>query len=258
MQISSSKIQAILNKISRFTPIIFLKRYVLLFAFLIFFLISNIIGFWNVRNIEFGVKENTNVDLISLRTSLEEIKGKNIFFVTPSEVMGELDEYNAFVKSIYIEKRVPSTLHIQIEEYEPKFLGYASERCKLFSEEGVSIVEICKDCEEECFQYMDVYSSIYISSNSSLENSKRLIYTEEIVNVLEILKIFGYDIKGIDISNGIARFESIDNHLFVFDISENLEVQLNRVYVVGKKINDENMNFKSLDLRFERPVMKLE
>jgi len=90
-----------------------------------------------------------------------------------------------------------------------------------------------------------------------LENEKRLIYQVEISNVLEILKIFGYEISSINISNGIANFESTDSHIFVFDISENLETQLNRVYIVGKKINDENMNFRSLDLRFERPVMKL-
>ncbi|PKN02758.1 hypothetical protein CVU76_01855 [Candidatus Dojkabacteria bacterium HGW-Dojkabacteria-1] len=258
MQISSPKTQALVNRISRFSPVVFLRRYILLIAFLLFFLISNIVGLWNVRNIEFGIKEDSNVNISTLGEYVEEIKGKNIFLVTPSEVEEKLNEYNGFVKSINVEKRIPSTLYIQIEEYEPKFLGYASQRCKLFSEEGVRIVEICKECEEECVQYTDIYPSIYISSNSSLENSRKLIYTEEIVKGLEILKVFGYEIISIDILNGIARFEGIDNHIFIFDISENLEIQLNRMYIVGKKINDENMNFRSLDLRFERPVMKLE
>ncbi len=256
---SSPKIQALINRISRFPVVVFLKRYILLIAFFLFFLISNIIGFWNVRNIEFRTKQDSNVDVSTLGEYVEEIKGKNIFLVTPSEVEERLNGYNGFVKSVYIEKRIPSTLYIEIEEYEPRFLGYASERCKLFSSEGIRIAEICKGCEEDCEKYTEVYSSIiYISSNSSLENSRKLIYTEEIVNVLEILSVFGYKIVSVDISNGIARFEDTDNHIFVFDISENLDRQLKRMYIIGKKINDESMSFRSLDLRFERPVMKLE
>ena len=251
------KTQAIVNKINRFSPIVFFKKYLLLFLLLLLFFLSNILGFWNVREIQFDLKEKTNVDILSLQNSTEEIKGRNIFFVSPSEVQSLLNSQNGFVKRIYVEKRIPFTLYIQIEEYEPKFLGYASERCTLFSSEGVRISEICKECEDECKENLDRYSSIYISSNASLENEKRLIYQVEISNVLEILKIFGYEISSINISNGIANFESTDSHIFVFDISENLETQLNRVYIVGKKINDENMNFRSLDLRFERPVMKL-
>ena len=257
MELPSSKIQALFNKVLRFPFIVFLKRYMFVLLFFLIFLLTNIFGLWNVKNITFLLPQDANTDINILEQSLDTVKGSNIFFVSGSDIQDVLKSKNEFVKNVTVEKKIPSTLEILIKEHTPFFVGYSSNRCLLFSNEGKYIKELCTECDQECKEYLNIYSTIYIASNFVLENNGFLIYQKEITDILEILSIFGYNIKNISIEDGISTFESIDDHMFIFDISEDLDIQLSRMYIVGKKVNSESMEFKSIDLRFKRPVMKL-
>jgi hypothetical protein len=43
---------------------------------------------------------------------------------------------------------------------------------------------------------------------------------------------------------------------FSFSMSEDIDTQLERFIAVANKIKSDNLEFKSIDLRFERPVLK--
>ncbi len=101
------------------------------------------------------------------------------------------------------------------------------------------------------------YSAVFVLSDATLENSKRLILYSEFNDILKVLDTFGYEITSIDIVEGISTFKSSNENIFIFDITNDLDIQLSRMYLVGQKINSENIIFKSLDLRFVRPVMTL-
>lgn len=252
MQVSNSKSYAFLNRLSRVSVIVFLRKYSPVFIVLLLFVLSNVFGLWNVRNIQFELKEESNINPLELEEKISSFKGENIFLLTPSEVKETLFEENGYIKDAYVEKKIPSTLNIKIEEYIPLYIGYSSERCVLYSSEGTRISEICKECLDECTDE----SLISISSNSLLESGKRLIYIDEIQKISKLLDTFGFNIEKIEIEEGVSIFTATD-HTFTFDMSYNLDIQLNRMYLVGQKINSESMEFSSLDLRFERPVMKL-
>ncbi|MDY0096998.1 MAG: hypothetical protein RBS01_01435 [Candidatus Dojkabacteria bacterium] len=129
--------------------------------------------------------------------------------------------------------------------------------CHFFSKEGIRLEELCKECESECMEYATSIESVYISSESVLESGNLLIYREEFEKISKLLSQFGYDINDINIVKGISTITDRKDHTFIFDISNDLDLQLSRMYLVGEKINEQEINFKSLDLRFERPVMKL-
>jgi hypothetical protein len=258
MQESFSKTRSIVNRIGRFSPVVFIRRYIYVFIILFILILTNVFGLWNVRRVEFELPENSYTNINKLEESSNSVKGMNIFFVSVGEVSNILKDGNGFVKRITVEKKIPFTLHILVEEYEPTFIGYSSSRCVLFSEEGGRIEELCTDCSEECSTYLDVYPAIHVTSTAALESDNRLIFREEIADILDILSVFGFNIKSISIEDGISTLTSLDDHIFVFDLSDDLSTQLNRMYIVGKKINSDSMEFKSLDLRFERPVMRLE
>jgi len=252
MQVPNSKSYAFLNRLSRVSVIVFLKKYSPVFIVLLLFVLSNVFGLWNVRNIQFELNEESNINALELEEKVNFFKGENIFLLAPREVKETLLEENGYIKEAYVEKNIPSTLSIKIDEYIPLYIGYSSERCVLYSSEGTRIKEICKECLEECKDE----SFISISSNSLLESSKRLIYIDEIRKISKLLDTFGFNVKKIEIGEGVSTFTATDN-TFTFDMSYNLDIQLNRMYLVGQKINSESMEFTSLDLRFERPVMKL-
>ena len=258
MQEPYSKTRTVINKIGRFSPVVFIKKYIILFVFLIILPLSFLFGLWNVKNIDFELPDKSYTDINMLKASADIFKGQNIFLLSIDDIQSSLGKKNEFVKRIIVEKRIPFTLHILVGEYTPSFMGYSSDRCVLFSKEGIHIKELCTECLDQCTEFLGIYPAVYVESTSALENSNKLIYIEEIGDILDILSTFGYSINNISIDEGISVFEDKDSHLFTFDLSDNLNVQLNRMYIVGKKINSESMEFKSLDLRFERPVMKLE
>ncbi len=257
MEISSQRKEAIVNRIKRISVVVFIKKYIIFFILLLILLISLLLGFWNVREIQFSLEEESYSEELLLNESVEDIKGKNIFLVSPLELEKKLMKENGFVKKVYIEKRVPSKIFIRVQEYTPAYIGYSSNRCVLFSQEGVHIKEICKDCLEGCMESATEYSAVFVLSDATLENSKRLILYSEFNDILKVLDTFGYEITSIDIVEGISTFKSSNENIFIFDITNDLDIQLSRMYLVGQKINSENIIFKSLDLRFVRPVMTL-
>ncbi|MGI6423032.1 MAG: cell division protein FtsQ/DivIB [Candidatus Dojkabacteria bacterium] len=242
-----------INKVSRTSVGIFLKRYSLPFLILLFFILSNIFGLWNVRNIQFSTKEGSNVNLENLSKRVEKFKGKNIFLLSSKLVEEDISKEKGYVKKIYVEKKIPFTLEIKVDEYIPLYMGYSAERCILFSSEGTRIEQVCTECLDTCRSE----GYISIQSNAFLESNNRLIFVEEIKDIEKLLSTFGYSVSSITLDEGVSRFTSEDGKIFTFDISFDLDLQLSRMYLVGQKINDENIEFASLDLRFERPVMRL-
>lgn len=253
MRVSGLKNNPFINRIGRVSFVVFLRRYLPLFVLILLFVLSNIFGLWNIRDIRFELKEESNLDILQLEESSRGFVGENIFLFKPIQLVEEIIGSNGYVKDVYVEKRIPSLLVVTVDEYTPLYMGYSLDRCVLFSSEGTHIKEVCEQCLDSCNQE----SLVTLSSTSFLESDGRLIYIKEIGDITEVLSTFGYEISEISIDDTVSRFISIEGHTFTFDLSYNLDTQLGRMYLVGERINSENMEFSSLDLRFERPVMRL-
>ncbi|NLZ24469.1 FtsQ-type POTRA domain-containing protein [Candidatus Dojkabacteria bacterium] len=253
----SFKRSVVFNKIKRNSVTIFLKKYLPYILFFTLLGFSFVFHFWDIKKIEFNLSELKYLDSNELDIYLEEYVGMNLFLVDPNEIEKVLINGNGFVKSVLTEKILPNRLKISITEYTPYYSGYSLDKCFLFSSEGTKIDILCEECEDECWEVSSEYSQIYISSNSVIESANNLIFFDEIRRIEEILSLFGYKAKEILINDGIVVFNDEDKHKFTFDIAYNLDLQLARLYLVCKKINSDSIKFKSLDLRFDRPVMKI-
>lgn len=258
MRENIQKKDVIINRFKRIPVIVFLKRSLPILIFLLLLVLSFVFGLWNVRQFEYNDAELVNVKRSELDSYVSEYLDQNIFLLKQKDLQKTILENNGYVKEVYIKKILPSKLEITIKEYTPSYLGYSSDRCLLFADNGEMVQEVCKDCKDKCLSSEVDISLVYITSESSLENAERLIFFEEIDGIRKVLTVFEYQIDTIDIKDGIATINDIDKHLFIFDISYELDTQLARMYIIGQKINSDEIKFKSLDLRFERPVMKLE
>ena len=248
---------SLVNRIKRFSFVIFLKKISLILIILTIFVITILLGVWNIKQFDYSTSEFVNISEEQMDSYLEIFKGKNIFLVSPSEIEKEVNNNNGYISSVNAKKVLPNKILIYFEEYMPYYLGYSSSKCHLFSQEGIKLEEICEECEKECLEYSISQQLIYILSNSVLESGNMLIFQQEFETISLVLLEFGYTVKDINILNGITSIKDSDDHLFVFDITYDLDTQLSRLYLVGKKINVDEIQFSSLDLRFERPVMKL-
>lgn len=256
MKDTSKRREAVVNKVKRFPLVVFLKRILPLLIFLFLIFLTFIFGLWNVKELEYGNSKLESVSSNDLDSYLNEFIGNNIFLLSISDVQKKFFESNGYIKEVYVKKILPWKLDIHIEEYKGLYLGYSSNRCVLFADTGKTISEICKECEQECLDRKT--KELYITSDSSLEGNGRLIFFDEISKIQRVLSEFEYIPKSVNISKGIATIEDENGHIFVFDITYDFDVQLARVYIVCQKINEDMIKFKSLDLRFDRPVMRLE
>lgn len=251
------KTDVIVNRVKRIPIVIFLKRISPILIFLLLLFLSFVFGLWNIRDMKFNERELKYISSTELESYVSEFLEKNIFLLKPSKVGEKILESNGYVEEVYVKKVLPGKLEIKIKEHTPLYLGYSSDTCLLFADTGEKILEICKECSEECSIDLGDTSIVYITSESTLESGGRLIYFEEVYMIQKVLSAFRYELSNISINDGIARIIDTQEHEFVFDLSFELDVQLSRMYLVGQKIDRDMIKFKSLDLRFERPVMKL-
>lgn len=251
------KTDVVVNKVKRIPIVIFLKRIFPLIVLVLVVSITFLLGVWNLKRFEFNTDDLKYTNVNDLESSLSIFVGKNIFSIQPSDIVKTLVESNGYLRDATVEKILPNKLKIVVKENAPMYVGYSSEKCILFSEVGKKIFEICTECKEECIADSKSDGYISIMSENYLENENRLIYYEEISKIQKLLSTFMYNIYSIGINDGIAVVKDTDEHEFTFDISNDLDTQLARMYLVGQKIDSDMINFRSLDLRFERPVMEL-
>ncbi len=249
--------EAVVNKIKRLPLVVFLKKILPILVFFFILLLTFLFGLWNVRTFNYSKSNLTNISEQDLNTYLHEYLDENIFVLSLSKVEEKLYESNGYVKDVFIKKVLPSKLDIYIEELVPKYLGYSSDKCLLFADNGELISEVCEKCEKECKDNKGV-EMLYLTSDSYIESRESLLYYDEISSIQKVLSIFEYIVDTVEISNGIATISDTNGHIFVFDITYDLDIQLSRVYIVCQKIDEDMIEFKRLDLRFDRPVMRFE
>lgn len=249
--------EKVINKIKRFSVVVFLKRFMYVLIGIAAIVLSVVLGLWNVRTVEFQDGDIKYSNIESIKNSGDTLKGMDIFMIDPQFVESEIKKGNPFIKSIEVDKVIPSKLVLKIHEYIPRFIYYTVDSCNVYSEMGVKIESICENCLEECSTQKDSFSSIYISSENSLESDGIFLYSNELNSFIRLLSEFGYDISEVNIKDGVTTLLG-NGKSFIFDLNQGLDVQMARMYLVGEKVNQDSIIFLSLDLRFERPILKTE
>ena len=249
--------EKVVNKIKRFSVVVFLKKYMYVFITIAVIALSVLLGFWNVRKVEYDKGDLKYSSVENIEKGIEYLKGSNIFSIDPIFVEQQLRKENPFIKSVEVDKVVPAKLVLKIYEYIPEFVYYSGDNCNLYSQTGFKIESICENCSEECSGQKETYSSVYVTSENSLETDGLFIYWNELNSFVRLLSEFGYDISEVSIKDGVTVLNSGDNS-FIFDLNQGLDIQMSRMYLVGEKINQDSIKFLSLDLRFERPILKTE
>lgn len=249
--------EKVINKIKRISVVVFLKRFIYLLIIIALTALSVLLGLWNVRKVEYDKEDLKYSSVENIEKGIEYLKGSNIFSIDPIFVEQQLRKENPFIKSVEVDKVVPSRLVLKIYEHVPEFIYYTGDNCNLYSQTGFKIESLCENCGEECSGQKETYSSVYVASENPLESEGTFIYWSELTSFVRLLSEFGYDISEVSIKDGVTVLISGDNS-FIFDLNQGLDIQMSRMYLVGEKINQDSIKFLSLDLRFERPILKTE
>jgi cell division septal protein FtsQ len=255
------------EKLLRFKPIAFVRKNIIFFSIITLFLISLIIGIWKLKNIEvIEVRDSSSQNISQdISTYFEEnIKGKNFFKVSSDSLEEEFLNNISYLKSVQVEKKFPNKLIIFVDTYEDKIVGLLNEnKCYLLSAEGYLIQSLCEESEDEycCESFAIENQYLFFASpqaSLSMDSNKkeRLLVLGSVDKVVKVLESYGYVLSNMTLEADILKLHNPENETFIFDLNDNVELQLERFIVVISKIQSEDIKFESLDLRFERPVVK--
>ena len=266
------------EKIMRFKIVVFLRKNIIFFSFLLIFSLTILFGLWDIRKYEIVDIDGGEIEgpvLLEIDEYFNEnIYSSNYFLFSPREYQQLMYSDIALIKRIRIEKVVPNKIVMFVQVHEPKYVVelFANE-CFLLSPGGFVLEEISKEgsiedgegnieiIDDLCVNYAQENSLIYFSSMdmeiSTLEDGKRkLLLMEDINRAVEVVEAFRYDVVTITLESDVLRIIDSEEKVFTFSISDDILTQLKRYIIVIGKIRNDLLEFESLDLRFERPVMK--
>jgi hypothetical protein len=259
------------ERILRYGPVVFIRKNIFLFSFLTIFLLTLILGLWDISKYEVYDLDGNEVESLLYSQMQEYIKeniyGENYFLFSPSTVRQDMYLSISRLKSVRIEKSIPNKLIFFVEIYEPKYTTFLkTKKCNILSSEGIVLEQICEDDQEggvgECCKEYAKNNSLVLFSSPDVEISlfdddkDRLLILEEIKKVVTVVEAFKYEIEDITLENDILEVKDNEGRIFRFTIADDINVQLKRFMVVIGRIKSDYMEVGTLDLRFERPVMK--
>jgi len=226
-----------------------------------------LIGIWNIHKYEIYDNNGNEIDTKVSKTLEEYIStnvlGGNFFKINTTELSKNIARDLSYVESVRIEKTIPNKIVLFANIYTPKLIAILKDsKCLLLSEKGYLLEELCTDSEENCCLNYAEENSLYTLSSqeidvAKLENGKsRLLIMEDIHKIVKAIEVYKYEIKNITFKENILTIVTTNEKTFTFTFSSDIEIQMQRLVVVMSKIAGDGLKFKSLDLRFERPVMK--
>lgn len=184
---------------------------------------------------------------------LKEITGKNIIFTSEEKIEKILKDKNPSINSVLIEKKYPDTLVLTITLYQP--IGELVVEGGYFqlAEDGKIVAKSKK--ENRKITKINFYQKLNYQSYSQGER----ISLKEILDGLFFLKSLSdieIKIDSLDI-NGINMIVcKLENRKIIFSIEKEKELQVFQVKEIIRRFKIEGKNYKEIDLRFDKPVIR--
>jgi len=255
------------DRILRFKPVAFVKKNLPIFTVLSVFLFSLLIGIWNIKKYTLtdlqGLEIPVNVSTLIDKYMKEKLIGKNYFSFSTTTYEKEMFSSVPYIKEVNIEKVIPNRLEIFVDLYRPASTALIRDtECYLLSDEGIVLDMICQEDTVNCCKAYATAQSLYLFTSSEVDSSSRengkqeLLIMENIYKAVKVIQTYGYEISAISLKDMVLEITLKTAQTFKFSMSEDLDLQLERYIAVANRVKSDNLKFKSIDFRFERPVLK--
>jgi hypothetical protein len=209
--------------------------------------ILTILGVFKIKKIE--TKEDLQY-VQNLSKVTNKYLGVGYFILDLDEMEKDITDSFKYVKDVTAQKIFPNKILLEIEEYQPSLYFEYKDVCYILSEKGIILEQ--NEEYEECI----LDDGIKLNSQQNILAEEKLIFGTELWEVLKLLEEFDWETTEVKFDKDIL--EVMDGtRIITIEIDDEYETQLSRLYLVLEKANIEGIEYRSLDLRFERPVMEL-
>lgn len=255
------------DRVLRFKPVAFVKKNLPVFVVIIIFILTILVGVWNIKT--YTLTDDDGLEIPAEVTNQidkyinDKLIGKNFFTFSTTTYEKEILASVPYIKEIDIEKTVPNKLEIFVKLYQPSNTAYLREKdCYVVSNEGYVLKQICQEDIANCCKKYANDNKIYIFSSSDTDISaasngkQELLIMGQLSNIAKVINTFGYTISSVTLNSSILEVNISSGQLFRFSMADDINVQLERFIAVANRVKSDNLEFKSIDFRFERPALK--
>ena len=185
---------------------------------------------------------------------LTDYKNKSLLLINDETLARELKNKNPYLKALKAEKKFPSILILYPDFYEPVAVLEASLGFFVLSEDG-RILAKTKIKQEDLtsikyYQKLNYYS---YSSGDYLD----LMYIKLGLSFSQNLTRLGLPVDILDIADRDMLVCNVGEKKIIFTAAKDFELQKYEVNQIIRQLKIKGQDFRSIDLRFKKPVIKL-
>lgn len=223
----------------------------LLFAFLWATIFATIVGVYELTRIRhIVVVDSSNRDL----RSLDGLKKRNLLFLDTKSTAGEIRKENPSVKTVTLEKVMPSTLSMKVSYYTPT-ANFAVRGGYFILSEQATILEKKRSAPDTRLPEIRYYQDF---DYYAFQPGAYLDYKDIVSSIFFLQKALDLNLRvdNIDINGLNMIVFSLPTKRILFTTEKDLEKQAYELQSIIRQFKMEGKDFEELDLRFDRPVIR--
>ncbi len=187
---------------------------------------------------------------------LETLYGRSTIYSSEEDLASLIIKTNPLVKTAAVRKRYPATIEVAAVPYRSVALLTVNEGYFALSEESV-IVKKVKNSNSLNLPIINYYQKLNYHQDQvgdAIEHSDLI----KAMDLASYLPSIGLSVDTVDIGgNDMIVLNSSDKR-FIFSTKKSTDAQKYEIKTIITKLKFEGREYVSLDLRFDKPVLKLQ
>lgn len=220
--------------------------------------LNNLLFFFLALGILFASDYFFSIKRVEVISSEKKIKGidkfqnKNLIFLNDRQVANYLSIANPNIRAVNIEKRYPNTLRMTISHHKSLAAISVDQGYFVLSEDGTIIKKSKEKPPLPIINYYQKLNYLFFKTGDKVDYKDILATLHFLKRTRDLgLKVITIDINGF---NMIAL--NLNKKQIVFTTEKSIEEQTYKLETIVRQFKIGGRDFKFLDLRFDRPVLK--
>lgn len=232
------------------------------------------VGYTRIKEIyvtDYNLTELKLIDPEALSAKLlQDFDEDNYFLLSPKNVEKKIKELTTYTKNIYVSKLFPDAIKVEIVERRPKLIVSQAESCVVLDSEAYVLELVETELTDGatigsglCPTYTELDSadqplllvSDEINTEFTVGESSSFYVLDNLITTEEILNSEGYIVEKVLFTDNLYSFYLEGGKIIIMSDHEDFENQHKRLIIILREIASKKIDFETLDVSYERPVI---
>ncbi len=182
----------------------------------------------------------------------------NYFSLDVNLLEKNIKNSDKFIDEVFAEKVFPAGVLVNITEKQPYITYQSSEGCILIDDKNRFVIQF--ENESECKVINTLYNTILIKEVENYEiyneSDQEIRLFELFVKIINALRSENITPLEITLKEGEAVITDVGERRYIFNQDDDVNIQVKRFLLVMGQISFDKIEYKELDFRYDRPVLR--